>query len=323
MRMDAVAVFKSLLFWVFYAKLSLAAVSESIRLPRLSSTTTVVNGLTYIATASSTCCGEVEAPWKAFDKTNTNFWTILSHLYYANGDPVSGVQTVAEGVTYVGEWLQIQLPLPSPLFNYSISSRYNAPTRGPKQFVVLGSHDGSTWYLVDARTDLTWEVSDPQLFVVSTDSNIMEYTFYRLVTTKKLNYGDPWLSIGDWDFNVDGFSYSNKTIYHTYGPTKSPSYLEALSQPPSESPSALPSESPFALPSSMPSLGLDSDEINSILIEYLPTFLPTYLPTFLPTYLPAILPTHCPKCDGSQARCKLGQCQFAKSNSSNLTAINC
>ena len=64
--------------------------------------------------------------------------------------------TVANNVSYVGQWVQIACPSAFRLSGYSIllTADYWLP-RAPRSFVVLGSNDGSTWDLLDSRADVT------------------------------------------------------------------------------------------------------------------------------------------------------------------------
>jgi hypothetical protein len=57
--------------------------------------------------------------------------------------------------TVKGEWLQIQLAKPAKLTSYGFLPRLGLSVRVPKKFLLLGSNDGQTWYLVDANNELS------------------------------------------------------------------------------------------------------------------------------------------------------------------------
>lgn len=113
-----------------------------------------------------------------------------------------------EGTNYSGEWLQIQLPNNITLQNYSITPRTDitAPysnTRSPRDFVVLGSTDGSIWTLLDQETDVTsWDYGSIKQFNVATQGS---YNYYRLVTsrvgTSTSTTDNLSVQIAEWELN--------------------------------------------------------------------------------------------------------------------------
>lgn len=59
----------------------------------------------------------------------------LSSSYHLN---ISGTSTtVISGNTYIGDWLQIQLPIPIILTKYNIYTRSNDLVRGLKTFILV------------------------------------------------------------------------------------------------------------------------------------------------------------------------------------------
>jgi hypothetical protein len=90
------------------------------------------------------------APWRAFDRViggSGSRW-VSGAIYVANTPYSGGVSTTAGGVTYPGEWLQIQLPQAIVLSSYSI---YPQSTNIPATWNVFASNDGSTWTVIDQR----------------------------------------------------------------------------------------------------------------------------------------------------------------------------
>jgi hypothetical protein len=166
--------------------------------PLTASSTTLTNyaygnGL-YISSASTTYFGGTEVDWKAFNydnTTNTDVWTASSS--YHLGTPGTST-TVISDTTYTGDWLQIQLAIPIILTKYNIYTRNNDLNRGPKDFYIGGSNDGSVWFNVDSQTNITSYTTSGKSFNIS--SNNIPYSYYRIVVPA--NNGS-WLSICEWE----------------------------------------------------------------------------------------------------------------------------
>lgn len=182
-----------------------------------SSTTTVVNDIfnrngTYNITASSiliTTSQPSYYPYLVFENTNNNsnpdkdagesnaFWNSGGNRYNTTGAYTGSVSTNVDGVgNILGEWLQVQSPFKSVMRSYAMAARVNFGYRMPKNFYIVGSHDGSTWYYVDQQTVTTpWDdVAAPTLavnFTVSTTntSSLTAYTYFRIIVNSVENGG--------------------------------------------------------------------------------------------------------------------------------------
>lgn len=104
---------------------------------------------TYVTNASSELSGTTRS-WRAFDgNIGTNGTRWVSAATYVANTPYSGTaSTTAGGVSYPGEWLQIQLPQAIVLSSYSI---YPQSTNIPATWNVFASNDGTTWTVIDQR----------------------------------------------------------------------------------------------------------------------------------------------------------------------------
>ena len=173
---------------------------------------------TYIASASSVRTEDLYEAYRAFDKIipnylqntsgNFNFWHCASNVYFgSSGNYAGSISTTAGSNVYLGEWLQIQLPENITMRNYAIIPRTSqtAPfsnTRSPRDFVVLGSTDGSSWTLLDQETDVTsWDFGSIKQFNVASQGS---YNYYRLVTSRVgSTSGTDNLSvqIAEWELN--------------------------------------------------------------------------------------------------------------------------
>ena len=80
---------------------------------------------------------------------------------------------------------------------YSLTSANDAPIRDPRDFVVQGSNDGSTWTDLDKRAGETFSGR----FATNTYSftNTSAYAFYRLNVTA--NSGDSLVQLADWNIS--------------------------------------------------------------------------------------------------------------------------
>jgi hypothetical protein len=152
----------------------------------------------YIATAS-TSFSPSENQFKIFDQSiASGNWTNASQLY--NPNYTGAVTTTVSGVSYSGEWVQLQLPNQIILTSYFL---YHANDRRPVDFVVAGSNNGTTWTLLDSETGAN--VSSGQAF---STSNLGKYSYFRLIVTKNALTGGDFLSITEWSLYDSSISMS-------------------------------------------------------------------------------------------------------------------
>lgn len=152
----------------------------------------------YIATASSNFSPS-ENQFKIFDQSiASGNWTISSQLY--NPNYTGGVTTTVSGVSYSGEWVQLQLPNQIILTSYFL---YHANNRRPVDFIVAGSNNGTSWTLLDSETGAN--VSSGQAF---STSNSGKYSYFRLIVTKNALTSGDFLSITEWSLYDSSVSMS-------------------------------------------------------------------------------------------------------------------
>ncbi|KAI8906119.1 hypothetical protein DFJ77DRAFT_443512 [Powellomyces hirtus] len=100
-----------------------------------------------------------------------------SSLYFTNLYTGAG----AAGVSYKGEWIQIQLPAAKSISATRLRYRDGGNILGmPQTFAILGSNDGASWNLLyHQSTPVGWSDSnrDPKWF---TSTNTTAYSFIRL-----------------------------------------------------------------------------------------------------------------------------------------------
>jgi hypothetical protein len=157
--------------------------------PLTANTTTISNALygngTYIASASETSvlseAFNLFRPNEAFASDFTYMYggyqgaTSTSFIINNNSDSLTGV------------WIQLQLPSPIALYSYRIvpfnSSLYSGGH--PIGYALLGSTDGSTWYLVDDKRSASGPNGGEVII-----SNAQSYSYFRLVVHSVYDVGD-------------------------------------------------------------------------------------------------------------------------------------
>jgi hypothetical protein len=105
--------------------------------------------------------------------------------------------------TVSGEWLQLKMAYSYALFSYSFSPRVNNNAYYgkflPGSWLVVGSNDGTTWYLEDARLDRTQSSGKTY-----TTGSKTPYLYHRLIITQVCYVDSSELSrcyIGQWKTN--------------------------------------------------------------------------------------------------------------------------
>ena len=110
---------------------------------------------------------------KQISATSTTLYRMSTQLYQA-----------------AGEWIQVQTSSPLKLANYGFLNRQVAGNsydydRYPIIFYMLGSNDGSTWFLLDAQSITTTPTSrEIGRYTTSTTYATQYYTYFRLVVNK-------------------------------------------------------------------------------------------------------------------------------------------
>jgi hypothetical protein len=148
------------------------------------------SSLNCIASASSTLANGFHQAFKAFDysaaasgdtASSTMYHSAWSTYNSTTGAYIGGVSTTVSGVSYSGEWLQIQLPRAIKLFNYVISCRPSyVSSQSPNTWVIAGSNDGATWTLLDTETNVSaWD----SLRLSFNVNNSGAYTYFRMICT--------------------------------------------------------------------------------------------------------------------------------------------
>jgi hypothetical protein len=115
---------------------------------------------TYVASAS------VERTGTAWNVFNKNF--SISNFWQVNPFPTTTNTVDVNGNVYNGDWVQLQMPVSIVLSSYLING---TNSNQPAAWTILGSRDGTNWYLVNSQTynipstsNVTFQVSSSQAF---------------------------------------------------------------------------------------------------------------------------------------------------------------
>jgi hypothetical protein len=150
----------------------------------------------YIITTSSDY-GVTESAYYAFDRNNATWWTnSYAYMYSGSYSRSPPTTTTVSGNSYSGEWLQIQMPTPIILSNYTLYSHLTDYLRSPKDFIIAGSTNGTTWVTIDIQSNIIWSAASGKSF--TTNSSVY-YSYFRMISLS--NNGSGWLSIAEWVIN--------------------------------------------------------------------------------------------------------------------------
>jgi Concanavalin A-like lectin/glucanases superfamily len=170
----------------------------------------------FTASASSSYNASLFPLYTIFDRNTSTFHAGAS--VYSYGSYIGSVSTVVAGVTVVGEWVQIQVPVATRLTRYGFVPRSGFTHRVPGQFVVAGSTNGVSWSLIDQRTGAravpqAQYADNTELSFAVTGSQ--SYTFFRLiVTTLSATAGNSnTFDLAEWRL------YKADPTVPTWGPT--------------------------------------------------------------------------------------------------------
>jgi hypothetical protein len=158
----------------------------------------------YVVSATNLDVTLLYPAHSAFDEETGTEWLNLAGRYDANGDHTGGETTQENSNIWTGDWLQIQTPNKIRLTSTKIARQSNAygEYRSPRQGVILGSNNGTTWNYIHNWSGL--EASDwpgggvYREFTFTTPSDAY-YKYYRLIVEKNQvgNYNNH-ISIGSW-----------------------------------------------------------------------------------------------------------------------------
>jgi alpha-tubulin suppressor-like RCC1 family protein len=131
-----------------------------------------------VASASSILNSTSDA-WYAFNSSTTDGWYSNDFTYNSStGIYVGGITTLdLNNNSYAGEWLQIEYQTATQISNVKITPKLESQTtRGPRNYVLLGSNDGSSWVLLNSYTNITYPATSHSNIITTSP-----YFYFRLV----------------------------------------------------------------------------------------------------------------------------------------------
>ena len=142
------------------------------------------------------------APWNAFRMDNS---TWEGRFWNSSGTYTGSVTTTVSGVSYAGEWVQLQTPYPINVSSYTMSARQdvNLYCRAPTTFYLAGSNDGSTWVFLHGISGVVWGA--PAQTFICNQANTNMYTYFRIISTV--------IGTGALQYNI--INFGNIQLYNT------------------------------------------------------------------------------------------------------------
>lgn len=136
-------------------------------------------GYTLTASASSAFDAATTQPYKAFQTSTSTRWQSAATYAPTTGLYTGTASTIANGTTYMGEWIQIQSSYQHALVGYFIVAEAgNELTWAPRFVRLFGSNDGTTWDMLSYNTfaGATWVTNKP---IGITLNSYTRYSYYR------------------------------------------------------------------------------------------------------------------------------------------------
>ena len=153
----------------------------------------------YVVSASSALSGSWD-PWKAFNTISgeSEGWHDAGSTY-SNGSYTAGNSiTPVGGSPISGEYIQIQLPEKIKLERIRLVPRAHYDYRLPKDGTILGSINGTDWYVISSWTGKTYQTYNNPA-TINTRSN-QYYDYFVLVAEALENQsGGASVNIGEWE----------------------------------------------------------------------------------------------------------------------------
>lgn len=137
----------------------------------------------YNVVASSEFNGSLQA-YLAFDRVAGNHhvgnygWVSADGNY--SGTYSGTTTTTVSGVSQAGEYLQLRLPAPVFLYSFTLYAILTGGQGIPRQWVLAGSVDGTTWSTVHSQ-ETDYIISDNATIVTSSPA---AYSYFRFIVKK-------------------------------------------------------------------------------------------------------------------------------------------
>lgn len=134
----------------------------------------------YITTLSSGSFTGLGPFYISSTKTNNNRIE-FGNLYNGTGNTITttGVYiTNVSGISYDGQWVQIEFPYKIQLNRYSFVPSANGSSNVIKKWVLVGLNDDNNWKLIDNNSIVTYNNNETIYFSINPNSS---YKIYRFI----------------------------------------------------------------------------------------------------------------------------------------------
>jgi hypothetical protein len=179
-------------------------------------------------TASSSTAQTGYEAFRAFDDNYNTYWKSVDNTYTNNGT-YSGTQTTVytpknnggpNPQTASGEWISLSIPSSKTIQYYSVvfdTTPENTPSAIPRQWILLGSNDGSAWteihsfqFQTNTPPNNTWK-SARFILPINIYSNTSTYSQYRLVALS--TFGASFTSIVEFNVYMENANSNTLSRY--------------------------------------------------------------------------------------------------------------
>ena len=171
--------------------------------------------------SNSTIHAYTYTAYQAFDKNTTNFYQSVTYPAAYNSVTFDGSYTYSNSTSYLqnatsttnnGEYLQLKMPDLVVLTSYSISA--NSTSWGPpRDFVLLGSLDGTNWnWIAESSNQTSWSNNETRNFAI-TSFAINPYSYYQIIVNSITAAQSTTLEIGEVRFYGYKFNSLSDGIY--------------------------------------------------------------------------------------------------------------
>ena len=164
----------------------------------------------YGYTVSASSSHSTYPPHQAFNNTlpfsSSSVWITANSKYNASdGTPTGSADTtVVDGTNQVGEWIQIEFPHQLKVSYMDIAGQGQntaALKRSPKNGIIAGSRDGSTWETMKSWTGVTdWALDGTsgvfKTFVIDTNTD-RAYKYIRIIITNTVGGNDAYGALNE------------------------------------------------------------------------------------------------------------------------------
>jgi hypothetical protein len=130
--------------------------------------------------------------WYAFDDNTSTHWHSALTYTVSNGN-YNGSESLGG---FDGEWISIEMPYMTKIEKISLFPRGGYTARLPENGVLIGSNNGSDWYLIKQWYGLSFTIGIDNLIEIGATSYYLQYA---LVTQKlKNDINGNAFNIGEW-----------------------------------------------------------------------------------------------------------------------------